>query len=70
MIVKKLVALAAGLALTATMSACSSSRETAGTSTAAAGTGAATAAAAGGKIGVAMPTKQSERWIADGNNVK
>jgi putative multiple sugar transport system substrate-binding protein len=25
---------------------------------------------AGKKIGVAMPTKQSERWIADGNNVK
>ncbi len=26
--------------------------------------------AKGTKIGVAMPTKQSERWIADGNNVK
>ncbi len=25
---------------------------------------------AGGIIGVAMPTQQSERWIADGNNVK
>jgi putative multiple sugar transport system substrate-binding protein len=25
---------------------------------------------AGGTIGVAMPTQQSERWIADGNNVK
>ncbi len=25
---------------------------------------------AGGVIGVAMPTQQSERWIADGNNVK
>jgi len=24
----------------------------------------------GGTIGVAMPTQQSERWIADGNNVK
>ena len=27
-------------------------------------------AEAGGIIGVAMPTQQSERWIADGNNVK
>jgi len=26
--------------------------------------------AAGGTIGVAMPTQQSERWIADGDNVK
>ena len=25
---------------------------------------------AGGTVGVAMPTQQSERWIADGNNVK
>ena len=24
----------------------------------------------GGLIGVAMPTKSSERWIADGNNIK
>ena len=24
----------------------------------------------GAKIGVAMPTQQSERWIADGENVK
>ena len=23
-----------------------------------------------GTIGVAMPTKSSERWIADGNNIK
>ncbi|GAA3235693.1 hypothetical protein GCM10020256_53760 [Streptomyces thermocoprophilus] len=26
--------------------------------------------AKGGTIGIAMPTKSSERWIADGNNVK
>ncbi len=104
MIRKKLVAIAAGLALVVGMSACSSSR-TADTTAAATGTGgAATGAAcsaspapaggtggaaasteassaassaaggattgAGGKIGVSMPTKQSERWIADGNNVK
>lgn len=24
---------------------------------------------AGGKIGIAMPTKSSERWVADGNNI-
>lgn len=28
------------------------------------------AAAGGGKVGVAMPTKSSERWIRDGNNMK
>lgn len=28
------------------------------------------AAARGGKVGVAMPTKSSERWIRDGNNMK
>ena len=31
---------------------------------------AARAAATPGTIGVAMPTKSSERWIADGNNIK
>lgn len=30
----------------------------------------APAAAAGGKVGVSMPTKESERWIADGDNLK
>jgi putative multiple sugar transport system substrate-binding protein len=27
-------------------------------------------AGAGGLVGVAMPTKSSERWIADGDNIK
>jgi putative multiple sugar transport system substrate-binding protein len=30
----------------------------------------APAAGAGGTIGVSMPTKESERWIADGDNMK
>ncbi|MDI9889812.1 sugar ABC transporter substrate-binding protein [Rhodococcus sp. IEGM 1404] len=34
------------------------------------GSGGGDAQEAGGIIGVAMPTQQSERWIADGNNVK
>lgn len=32
--------------------------------------GAASGGEDGGTIGVAMPTKSSERWIADGNNIK
>jgi putative multiple sugar transport system substrate-binding protein len=60
----KFAALAAGLTLTLALAACSGGG---------AGTGDSTATeAAGGEqiIGVAMPTKSSERWIADGNNVK
>ncbi len=34
------------------------------------GAGSGDSQEAGGTIGVAMPTQQSERWIADGNNVK
>jgi len=34
------------------------------------GGGSGDAEESGGIIGVAMPTQQSERWIADGNNVK
>ena len=44
--------------------AVSSSPEAAATSAAAAAGG------GGGKIGVSMPTKESERWIADGDNMK
>ncbi|MGV8966742.1 MAG: multiple monosaccharide ABC transporter substrate-binding protein [Cellulomonas sp.] len=59
----KFAALAAGLTLTLALAACSGGG---------AGTGdAATADASAQKtVGVAMPTKSSERWIADGNNVK
>ena len=48
--------LAAG-ALAVSLAACSSSSGSSG-------------GGDGGLIGVAMPTKSSERWIADGNNVK
>ena len=54
---------AAGLVLT--LSACGSSQKTAD-QTAAPGA----AAAAGGLVGVTMPTKSSERWIHDGDNIK
>jgi putative multiple sugar transport system substrate-binding protein len=59
----KFAALAAGLTLTLALAACSGGG---------AGTGDAATEDAGGEqtIGVAMPTKSSERWIADGNNVK
>src|SRR5262245_33651110 len=54
-------AVSLGLALAA--SACGSSTKTAD-QTASAGS------AAGGIVGVTMPTKSSERWIHDGDNVK
>ncbi|GHG06872.1 MULTISPECIES: multiple monosaccharide ABC transporter substrate-binding protein [Amycolatopsis] len=53
---------AAGLALT--LSACGSSQKTAD-QTAAPGAG-----AEGSLVGVTMPTKSSERWIHDGDNIK
>lgn len=53
---------AAGLVLT--LSACGSSQKTADQA-AASGT-----SAAGGLVGVTMPTKSSERWIHDGDNIK
>ncbi|WP_329046858.1 sugar ABC transporter substrate-binding protein [Amycolatopsis sp. NBC_01488] len=53
---------AAGLVLT--LSACGSSQKTAD-QTAAPGAG-----AAGSLVGVTMPTKSSERWIHDGDNIK
>ncbi|MGW3997711.1 multiple monosaccharide ABC transporter substrate-binding protein [Amycolatopsis sp. NPDC004772] len=55
---------AAGLALT--LSACGSSQKTAD-QTAAPGAG---ASAEGSLVGVTMPTKSSERWIHDGDNIK
>lgn len=48
------------------VAACGSSEKTTETTT----SGAAGAGAAGALIGVTMPTKSSERWISDGNNVK
>jgi putative multiple sugar transport system substrate-binding protein len=57
---KSLLAVAATGAIIIGMSACASSTTTT----------ASTAAAATGMIGVAMPTKSSQRWIADGDNIK
>lgn len=61
---KYLAGIAAASILTLSLTACGGSRG-----------GGDDAAAEGGsnegaKIGVAMPTQQSERWIADGENVK
>ncbi|MBA3905911.1 MAG: substrate-binding domain-containing protein, partial [Pseudonocardiales bacterium] len=59
----------AGMALTAVLavavSACGSSQKTADQAPAAGG-----ASVAGALVGVTMPTKSSERWIHDGDNIK
>ncbi|SDS00270.1 monosaccharide ABC transporter substrate-binding protein, CUT2 family [Friedmanniella luteola] len=62
---RMLAGLAATAALTLTVSACGGGRAGAGGDTSA-----APGSNAGALIGVAMPTKTSERWIDDGNNVK
>ena len=67
--VKRIAAIAAAFTLSLTMAACS------GGGAGASGGGATASSTAGGSttgdlIGVAMPTKSSERWINDGNNVK
>jgi len=61
---RKFLAVAAATALAFTMSSCG---RDAGTTTTGASPG---AAAVKGTIGVAMPTKTSERWIKDGDNIK
>jgi len=53
------------LTLTVALAACGSSQKTADQAPAA-GSG----SAAGGLVGVTMPTKSSERWIHDGDNIK
>jgi putative multiple sugar transport system substrate-binding protein len=60
--VRKILAIAAASALALTMSACGRATEPEG----------GTAAAGGekGTIGVAMPTKTSQRWIKDGDYIK
>jgi putative multiple sugar transport system substrate-binding protein len=55
---------AAGI-LAVTLSGCSGSRTGGG-----GGGGETGGAEAGGTVGVSMPTQESERWIADGDNVK
>jgi putative multiple sugar transport system substrate-binding protein len=67
--IKHVAAIAAAFTLTLGLAACSGSG--AGTTAAPSASGSAAAPAAeGALVGVAMPTKSSERWIADGNNVK
>ena len=56
-----LAAIAAAASLALTLSACGQSSE--------GGSEETTGSAKGGTIGIAMPTKSSERWIADGKNV-
>ncbi|MFI6204907.1 multiple monosaccharide ABC transporter substrate-binding protein [Streptomyces sp. NPDC051041] len=57
-----LAALAATASLALTLSACGQNSE--------GGSEEDSGGAKGATIGIAMPTKSSERWIADGNNVK
>lgn len=59
---RKLSAGLVTLGLTLSLAAC-------GQSTNGAGDGAANGETKGGLIGIAMPTKSSERWINDGNNM-
>jgi putative multiple sugar transport system substrate-binding protein len=58
---------AVGLLLVTDLAACGSSAKTTDTASSAASGG---AAAPGSLVGVTMPTKSSERWIHDGDNVK
>jgi len=60
----KLATLAMAIGVGAALTACGSSTKT-GEQQPAAGGG-----AAGGLVGVTMPTKSSERWIHDGDNIK
>ncbi|RSN52259.1 sugar ABC transporter substrate-binding protein [Amycolatopsis sp. WAC 04182] len=59
----KLATLAVAVGLGAALTACGSSEKTVDQQAAASG-------AAGGLVGVTMPTKSSERWIHDGDNIK
>lgn len=62
----KLAVIATGVALATSLTACGSSTKTADKPS----TGGGTASTAGALVGVTMPTKSSERWIHDGDNVK
>jgi putative multiple sugar transport system substrate-binding protein len=64
----KIAAGATGVALAMTLAACGSSTKTA--DKAGASGGSSGGSAAGALVGVTMPTRQSERWIHDGDNVK
>lgn len=56
-----LAAIAGAASLALTLTACGQNSE--------GGSKEEKGSAKGGTIGIAMPTKSSERWIADGNNV-
>jgi len=62
----RLATMAGSIALALALTACGSSQKTTEQAPATGGG----ESAAGGLIGVTMPTKSSERWIADGNNMK
>ncbi|MFC6083084.1 multiple monosaccharide ABC transporter substrate-binding protein [Sphaerisporangium aureirubrum] len=61
----RIATMVSAIALVATMSACGSSQKTGGGGGDVASTG-----TSGALVGVTMPTKSSERWIHDGENVK
>ena len=61
----RLATMSVALTLTVALAACGSSQKTADQAPAA-----GSASAAGGLVGVTMPTKSSERWIHDGDNIK
>ncbi|HEY0811786.1 MAG TPA: multiple monosaccharide ABC transporter substrate-binding protein [Pseudonocardia sp.] len=63
----RLAATAGALALTMALAACGSSEKTADQAPAA---GSGAGSTAGALVGVTMPTKSSERWIHDGDNIK
>jgi len=71
MITRKFAVMASGLALALTLGACAGEGAGSGGDDGDAGNGGDNGEVEeGGLIGVAMPTRSSERWIADGANVK
>lgn len=59
----RVIPIVAGLTMVAALAACGSAEKTGSTSSESTDN-------AGALVGVTMPTKSSERWIADGDNVK
>src|SRR5690625_1974477 len=71
MITRKFAVMASGLALALTLGACAGEGAGSGGDDGDAANGGDNGEVEeGGLIGVAMPTRSSERWIADGANVK
>jgi len=67
--VTRLATVAVGAALAVSLTACGSTAKNGG-GTSSSGAASGGGAAAGALVGVTMPTKSSERWIHDGDNVK